>query len=131
MRISTAARTAMCDTAVDLVDAGTGAGTVQLRDGTAPAGPGSAATGTLIATFTLNDPAFGAAVSGVATADVDPAVTTTAVATGTPTWFRVLDSSSTAIMDGDVGTDMTIAPAAIVVGATVTLTSWTVTQPAA
>jgi hypothetical protein len=130
MRISTAARTAMCDAAVDLVDGGSGAGTVQLRDGTAPAGPGTTATGTLIATFTLNDPSFGAAVAGVATAVVSPAVTCTAAVTGTPTWFRVLDSSGTAIMDGDITADMTITPSTVASGATVTLVSWTMTQPA-
>jgi hypothetical protein len=130
VRLSTAARNAMCDALVDLLDAGAGAATLQLRDGTAPAGPATAATGTLIATFTLNDPAFASATSGAATADVDPAVTATAAATGTPTWYRVLDSAGTAILDGDVATDMTITPSAVSTGATVTLSSWTITQPA-
>jgi hypothetical protein len=130
MRLSTTVRNAAANATVDLVDAGSGAGTLQLRDGTAPAGPAEAATGTLIAAFTLNDPSFGDSVAGVATAVVSPAVTTTAAASGTPTWYRVLDSNGVAQWDGDVDPDMTISPASITIGATVTLTSWTITMPA-
>jgi hypothetical protein len=129
MRLSTTVRNAAANATVDL-DAGSGAGTLQLRDGTAPAGPAEAATGTLIAAFTLNDPSFGDSVAGVATAVVSPAVTTTAAASGTPTWYRVLDSNGVAQWDGDVDPDMTISPASITIGATVTLTSWTITMPA-
>jgi hypothetical protein len=129
VRLSTAVRNAVANAAVDSVDDGVGAGTVQLRDGAAPDGPGDAATGTLLVTFTLNDPAFGDAVTGVATVDVTPAVSATAVASGTPTWYRVLDSVGTALWDGDVAADMTVTPSVITVGATVTLASWTITAP--
>lgn len=130
MRLSDNARTAMINALVDLTDGGSGAGTVQIRDGTAPAGPSEAATGTLLVTLTFNDPAFGAGAAGVADVDVDPSVSAFAVASGTPTWYRVLDSDSTAIWDGDVSADMTVEPASIVNGGVVTLTSWSVTQPA-
>lgn len=136
-RISNAAAIAACDAIVDLIDGGAGAGVVQIRSGTQPADPDTTATGTLLASITLNDPAFGAAADaapgGQATADVSPAIEdTSADATGTATWFRVLDSDSNAILDGEVGTsgaDMNLNTTSIVSGSTVTITSWTVTMP--
>lgn len=133
LRISTAARNAACDGIVDLVDGGTGAGTVDIRTGAQPATPSDTATGTLLATVTLADPAFGNAATGVATA-TDPAPVT-AVGTGTAGYFRVKDSSGTAIMDGDVtatggGGSMTLATTSITSGLSVDITSFTVTMPA-
>ncbi len=130
--LSNAARSAMCDALVDLADAGSGPGTVQIRTGSQPAGPGTAASGTLLGTLTLSDPAFGAASNGVATAS---AVTgdSSADATGTAGWFRVLDSNAVAVWDGAVGTsgsDMNLSSVSIVAGGTINITSWTVTMPA-
>lgn len=132
--ISTAARNAACDAIVDLIDGGTGAGTVEIRTGSKPATPATAATGTLLATLTLSDPAFGSAANGVATAG---AVTgdSSADASGTAGWFRVKDSSGTAIMDGTVtlsggGGDMILSALDIVAGGTVNVSAWTVTMPA-
>lgn len=129
MRLTTNARNVMINALTGLVDAGAGPATVQIRDGAIPDTPGDTG-GTLLVTLTLNDPAFGSGSSGAASADASPAVTGTAVASGTPTWYRVLDSAGTAAWDGTTSADMTINPAAITIGATVTLTSWTVTQPA-
>lgn len=133
-RISTAVRNAMADAAVDLIDAGAGPGTVQIRTGAQPATAGAAATGTLLGTLTLSDPAFGAAASGVATAGT---VTgdSSADATGTAGWFRVLDSTGATVMDGAIslaggGGEMILDSVAIVAGGTINITSWTVTQPA-
>lgn len=133
-RISNAVRTAMADAAVDLIDGGPGAGTVQIRTGAQPASVATAASGTLLGTLTLSDPAFGAAVAGVATAN---AVTgdSAADASGTAGWFRVLDSAGVAVMDGSItatggGGDMVLDSVAIVAGGTIGITSWTVTQPA-
>jgi hypothetical protein len=44
IKISTAARNAMADALVDLLDAGAGAGKIRIYDGTQPAGPGTAIT---------------------------------------------------------------------------------------
>lgn len=139
-RISTAARNAAADAVVDLVDGGAGAGRIRVYTGSQPAGPGSTATGTLLAEFTLNDPAFGASSSGVATLDVDPALTTTGVAAGTAGWFRLLDSTEAGstglgVVDGTVtatggGGQLELATTTISVGLTVTITSGTVTMPA-
>lgn len=133
-RLTNAVRSAMADAAVDLIDAGSGPGTVQIRTGDQPATAGTAASGTLLGTLTLSDPAFGAAVNGVATAG---AVTgdASADATGTAGWFRVLDSSGATVMDGAIseaggGGDMILDNVSIVAGGTISITSWTVTQPA-
>lgn len=133
-RIATNVRNAMADAAVDLIDAGPGAGTVQIRTGAQPATAGTTATGTLLGTLTLSDPAFGAASNGVATAG---AVTgdSSADASGTAGWFRVLDSTGATVMDGAIsvsggGGDMILDTVAIVAGGTINITSWTVTQPA-
>lgn len=129
-RLSNAARSAAADAVVDRIDAGSDEGYVEIRSGGQPAGPDTAATGTLLVTIPLNDPAFGAAVNGVATADVTPEPSAAAVATGTAGWFRVYDSDGVAIVDGLVGAEMTLNTTAVVFGVDVTITSFTVTQPA-
>lgn len=133
LTISAAIRNALADAAVDALDAGSGAGTIQIRSGTRPAGPGTAATGTLLATVTLADPAYGAASTGVATL-TDPAAVT-AVADGTASWFRALDSNSVAVFDGRVtatggGGDLTLATVTISTGLFVDITSGSITMPA-
>lgn len=130
--LATATRNAMCDAAVDRVDGGSGAGTVQIRSGSRPASANSAATGTLLATVTLADPAYGSSASGVATL-TDP-VSVTAVADGTATWFRVLDSNPATCWDGSVtatggGGDMTLATTTITTGLAVDITGGSFTQP--
>jgi hypothetical protein len=134
LSIATAYRTAMVDALVDGLDAGTGAGTLQIRSGTRPANPNTTATGTLLATVTCADPAFGGGASGVATLS-DPSGVT-AVADGTASWFRALDSDANPVFDGDVtatggGGDLTLATTTITTGLTVDVTGGTVTMPAA
>lgn len=133
-RISTVARTAAADAIVDQLDAGPAAGYIEIRTGAQPATANTAATGTLLATLTLSDPAFGAAVSGVATAS---AITSDAAAdaTGTAGWFRAYTSAAGAVIDGSVtatggGGDLQLNSVSIVLGGTVSITSWTVTMPA-
>lgn len=132
LSLATSARNAQCDALVDLLDAGTGPGTIQIRSGTRPATPNTAATGTLLVTVTLADPAFGGAATGVA-ALTDPAAAT-GVADGTATWFRALDSDANAVFDGDVGAtgsgaDMELATTTISTGLSVDITGGTVTVP--
>ena len=134
-RIPTAARNAACDAVVDLADAGAGAATIDVRTGAQPASANDAPTGTLLATFALNDPAFGAAATGVATLDVDPAVTTTGLAAGTAGWFRMKDSAGNTVLDGAVtatggGGQLELNTTTVSVGLTLTITSGTVTMPA-
>lgn len=128
-RLSNAAASAAADAVVDLVDGGASFGTIKVYTGSAPAGPGSAATGTLLLTFTLKDPAYGSASNGVATLDVTGGITATGVAAGTAGWFRVADSNGTAVFDGTVGTDATFSTTSVTVGLVVQLTSGSYTQP--
>ena len=132
-KISTAARNAACDAIVDLVDGGTGAGYVEVRTGAPPTNPGSASTGTLLATCTMSDPAFGAAATGVATAS---SITsdTSADATGDAGHFRVYDSDANCIFQGTAGeaadsADMTFDNKSIVATGQVAISSMTVTVP--
>jgi hypothetical protein len=141
IRISTAARNAMVGQISTLVDAGSGAGRLRIYTGTQPAGPGTTATGTLLLDVALNDPAFGAASTGTITANQSPALSGTASGTGTAGWFRVLDSTEAAgtglgVLDGSVtatggGGDCQLSTTSLSTGLTVSITSLTVTQPAA
>lgn len=132
IRYPDATRTAAISPVNDLLNAGTGPGEIRLYSGSQPASAESAATGTLLATFTLNDPA-GTVAAGVLTLDVDPGISTTAVATGTAGWFRATDSAGTTVFDGSAGTsgaDLILNTTAISSGGTVSITSGTLTQSA-
>jgi len=128
--LTAAARSVACDAIVGLLDAGDSAGRliVTTVDG---------GTGTTLATITLNDPAFGAASSGVATADLTGGLSdTSADATGTAAGFALQSVNSgtpTTVISGDVGTsgtDIIIDNTSITSGQTVNLTALTVTVPA-
>jgi hypothetical protein len=132
LRLSTTARNAAADAVVDLLDAGAAAGKIEIRSGSMPATPQTAASGTLLATVTLIDPAAGSAATGVATI-TDP-VSVTGVAAGTAGWARFMDSNNAAVMDTDVtatggGGGIELSTTTISVGVAVDLASITYTQP--
>lgn len=116
------------------VDAGASAGTIQLRSGSAPANCEAADSGTLLASMTLNDPAFAAAAVGTnkadAALDVSPAITdSSADASGTAAHFRIKDSNGRCVIQGTVGTsgaDINFNSNVFSAGATVTITGLTV-----
>jgi len=125
---STALRNARLNQVTASVDAGSGAGLLRIYDGTRPATGGTATT--LLAELTFSDPSFGAASGGVLTAS---AITQDAAAnaTGTATWFRVVDSAGTFVMDGDVGTsgsDLNLNSTSISTGVAVSITSFVLTE---
>lgn len=132
-RINAAARTAACDAIVDLVDGGAGAGYLEVRTGSAPATPATADSGTLLATCTMSDPAFGAASTGVATADtITP--DSSADASGDAGHFRIKDSNGVVVIQGTAGEaadtpNLTFDNKSIVAGGTVAITALTVTVP--
>jgi hypothetical protein len=131
LSIANAYRTARNDVLVDGLDAGPGAGTIKIYSGTRPATANASITGTLLATVTCADPAFGASSSGAATLS-DPAAVT-AVAAGTATHFRAADSTGATVWDGDVtatggGGDLTLATTAITVGLSIDITGGTITE---
>ena len=113
------------------IDGGAGAGTIELRTGAKPTSPNDAATGTLLATFTLTDPA-GTVSGAVLTFDFDPDIEATAAAAGDPGWARVKDSTGAAVLDGTAGTtgaDFTTNVSTVASGQTVRLLTGTITAP--
>ena len=123
LAFSTTCRNNMLDEIAALVDGGVGAGLLRIYDGTRPASGGTATT--LLAELTMSDPAFGAAAAAALTAN---AITddSSANATGTATWFRIVDSTGAFVIDGDVGTsgsDLNLSTTSIVSGGTVSVTS--------
>jgi hypothetical protein len=114
------------------IDGGAGPGTIELRTGAKPATPNDAATGTLLATFTLTDPA-GTVTGPTLTFDFDPDIEAVAGNAGDPGWARVKDSTGAAVLDGTAGTsgaDFTTNVSSVVVDQTVRLLTGTVTAPA-
>lgn len=103
---------------------------LRIYDGTRPATGGTATT--LLAELTCNATAFAAAASsGVLTLN---AITddSSANATGTATWFRIVQSGgSTHVFDGNVGTsgsDLNLNTVSITSGDTVSVSSFTITE---
>ena len=129
IKLSTEARNAASNGVVDLLDGGR----VEIRTGSAPANPQTAATGTVLVDMPLPGTAFGAAATGVATANAISPVAATG--SGTAGWFRAYRSAGNgggAVIDGDVdtaGASMTIQNTSINATQNVTITSWTHTQP--
>lgn len=140
IEISEAAQNAAADAVTALFDGGTGR--VNIYTGAPPATPATAATGTLLATLTLDSDAADPAAAGAATFN---AITsdTVADASGTAGWFRIYNSDETAPgsagtsadarLDGTCGEateDLVFDDAAIVAGGTVAISSFTITVPA-
>jgi hypothetical protein len=133
IRLAAAARNASTDAVVDLIDGGAGAGTLKIYTGPQVATGDTAESGTLLATVTLIDPAFGASASGTATAS-DPAAVDPGN-TGTAGWFRVEDSTGANVFDGSVtatggGGDLQLSNTSLAPGINVDITSFTYTTPA-
>lgn len=125
---STTLRNTRLDAIDDAANGGAGAALLRIYDGTRPATGGTATT--LLAELTFSDPAFGAAGSGIITAS---SITqdSSANATGTATWFRVVDSSATFVMDGNVstsGSDLNMTTTAIVSTQPVSCSSFVITE---
>jgi len=134
-RIPTASRNAAADAVGVRLDAGAGPGTIDVFTGAQPANANDAETGDLLLTFTLSDPAFAAAVTGVKTLDVTPIPTATGVDDGVAGWFRAKDSTGATVLDGAVtvtggGGQLTLNTTTISVGLEVEITSGTLTMPA-
>jgi hypothetical protein len=107
-------------------------GSCKLRLYTAsrPATGAAISTQTLLAELTCNATFAAGASGGVLTLN---AITsdTSADATGTATWFRIVKSDGTTfVLDGNVGTsgsDLNLNTTSIVSGATVSISSFTIT----
>lgn len=133
----TTATNAARDAALNAVTATLNSGRLRIYSGTAPANADAALSGNaLLAELTLNATAFAAAVNGVATAN---AITgdTSADATGTPTFFRLLASNGTTVVyQGTAGASgqelnlSNLSAGQIVAGGSVNVSSLTITQAA-
>lgn len=130
--LSTAAINAAANAVVDLCDAGAGAATLKIYSGSLPADGDTTPAGTLLATVTLADPAFGSAAAGVAAATDPDAVTISA--SGTAAVFIIEDSDGNNVMTGDVtatggGGTLELATVALSSGADLDITGFTYTHP--
>ena len=115
-----------------IIDAGAGAGRIRIYDGSRPANADTAVGAqTLLAELTFSATSFPAA-SGTPGSMTANAITddSAADATGTATWFRVVDDSTGVAMDGDVGTsgsDLNLNSVAIAIGIRVSISSMVLT----
>lgn len=122
---STAVRNAMLD---EITAAIGSSGLLRIYDGSRPASGGSATT--LLAELALSATAAGAASSGALTFSAI-SNDASANATGTATWFRVVTSGGTFVIDGNVGTsgsDLNLNTTSIVAGGPVAVSSFVITE---
>lgn len=123
---------AAASVAADALCALLNGGNVRLYDGARPATADTAiTTQVLLASPTFANPAFAAAVSGVATANAVVS-DTDAAASGTTTWFRAVTSGAASVCDGSVGTadaDCILSSLTITAHGTVAISSVTYRQP--
>lgn len=122
---ATTLRNAMLDA---ITTAAGNAALLRIYDGTRPATGGSATT--LLAELTCGTPFAASASSGVLTLG---SITqdASANATGTATWFRIVTSGGTFVLDGNVGTsgsDLNLTTTSITSGQPVSVTSFTITE---
>ena len=108
------------------------AGTLEIYTGTQPADPNSAVSGSLLATITIPNPAFGAASGGAIAKS--GSWSTTATGTGTAGYARFISSDTLNTKDIVVtnipgGNDLLINTLDIAIGNTVTVVSLIWTEP--
>ena len=125
--LSNVAANAEADAACALANSGY----LRIYDGTQPANADTAVGAqVLLAELRFGSTAFGAAAGGVAAANAITA-DSSANATGTATWFRVLKSDgTTALWDGSVGTaaaNLVLDSVSIVIGGVISITAFTFT----
>lgn len=121
---STATKTARMNAVVTQIDAGAGAGVLQI---------GTTGMATVLAEFTLNDPC-GTVSGAVLTFSGFPKSDTSANATGTAAAARIRDSNANDVVTGLTvglsGSDINLDSLNITTGQTVTLNSATLTHAA-
>lgn len=122
---SAAIKTARMQAVADLIDAGVGAGSIEI---------GTNGMSTVLATFALPEPC-GTAAAGVLTLDMDPDLQdVSADATGTAAAAQIKDGDGNIVISGltvgTSGTDIVLDSVSITAGQTVTLTDGTITHAA-
>lgn len=128
-KTAVARRNAALDTAFDALNGGK----LRIYDSTQPTDADTAlGAQVLLADLALNATAFGAASAGSKAANAI-SDDTSADATGTAAWGSLLTSGNTRLLDYTVGTsgaNLNMNSVAIASGATVSVTSFTITQAA-
>lgn len=107
-------------------------GSLFIYDGAPPADPQTAPSGNLLTTIVLPNPAFGSAANGVISKDGTWSGTVSQG--GTAGWFRMTASGVDMDLDGTAGIstdtpDLVLDNKVLIQGGTVTVTSFTFTQP--
>jgi hypothetical protein len=89
---------------VGLIDIGTAkpSGYIEIRTGTKPAATEIAATGVILATCAMSNPAYGSFNNRIALAN-SISQDTNIANSGVAGWFRVYNRDGVAVFDGDVG----------------------------
>lgn len=132
LQFSDALRNAMLN---QIETIGGAAAKVKIYTGTAPANVAAAATGTLLATFTLASDWMGDAGATLAgRKDFTGTPSTTAVAAGTAAYFRITTNADVAFMQGTIsttGADLNLDNTNIANGQSIQITSWQITAPGA
>jgi hypothetical protein len=134
MRPALALRNAWADGINTLLNAGSGAATIEIYSGTIPTNADTAiGSQVLLAVLTCSDPAAPAASASVLTFSTITG-DSSANATGTATWARFKDSTGATVFDCSVtatggGGVITLNTVAIISGAPVSITSGTLTVP--
>lgn len=126
--MATSYATALRNAQLDAITTFAGNGAkLRIYGGTRPATGGTATT--LLAEFTLGSP-FAGAASGGSLSVTAPAATTGA-ADGTATWFRIVKSDNTFVLDGSVGTsgaDCNLNTTTISTGVNVSISSISISR---
>lgn len=120
---TTAVKNARLDAVTAQIDAGAGAGVLQI---------GTTGMASILAEITLNDPSAASASGGVLTFSGFPKSDTSANNTGTAAEARIRDSNGvdiiTGLTVGTTGSDINLDSVSITSGQTVTITSATITH---
>ncbi len=122
LTLTTNARNAACNGIVDLIDV-SAPGTLKIY---------TSAFGTLLATLTFSNPAFGNASTGTATASAITA-DSSADSSGTAAVFKIFDGASAEVLRGEVATsasDINFNTVTWTAGDNIGITSLTFTMPA-
>jgi hypothetical protein len=128
--------TAAADNMLNSLRTALAAGRIRVYSGTEPTTSDTALSGnTLLAEFSFGSPAFNASTTSGADRGITATAiaSTTAVADGTATFFRVWDTAGTVpYYQGTVGTSgqqLNLSATNIVTGGTVTISSLSITMP--
>ena len=133
LKIGTAIRNAMCDAAADQHDLNSPPAVIEIRTGAPPATPATGDSGTLLATLTMSNPAYGSASSGTCQENAISS-DTSADNSGDAGHWRVKQGSGAVLSQGTAGEaadspDLTFDDKSIVAGGTVAITNFSITMP--